>query len=136
MIREAIEADIPQLVDMARKFHDASNQFAPFSEAASTGLAQNLMASPDGVIFITDAGMIGGMLGPAYCAEGWNFAVELFWWAEDRNGLRLLKAFEDWAKSKNANEVRMTTLTNLGAADKILRKRGYQPLEISYGKVI
>lgn len=134
-MRTATPDDLPRILKMGRKFHEASNQFAPFSEAATARMLEGLIASPDGMVLISDGGMIGGVLSPAYCADAWVMAVELFWWSEDRRGLVLLKGFEDWAREMGANEVRMTTLTNLERADKILRRRNYAPLEISYGKV-
>ena len=135
-MREATADDIPLLVDMGRKFHAASNQFCDYSEAATGGMLARMIEAEEAVVLISEKGLIGGVLSPAYCADNWKMAVELFWWAEDRQGLRLLKGFEDWAALNGANEIRMTTLTNLTRADELLRRKGYAPLEISYGKAI
>lgn len=136
MIRRAEPGDIPALVEMGRRFHEASGIAAPYCEQATGAFLKGLMGSPDGAVFITEGGMIGGVIAPAYCTTEWKMAVELFWWAEDRQGIRLLGEFERWAAEKGANEVRMTTLSGLEAAERILERRGYAPREISHTKVI
>lgn len=136
MIREATEADLAAVIDMGRKFHAAAKVQAPYSEAATKRTLRHLMASPEGVLLVSDSGMIGGGIAPAYCADNWKIAVEMFWWAEDRQGLRLLKAFEDWAVGQGVNEIRMTTIEGLDGAGRILERKGYRPTEISHGKVI
>lgn len=132
----ATEADIPRIVEMGRKFHIVAGIKAPFCEEATENTVRGLIESATGTVLVSDAGMIGGALVPAYCAANWTMAVELFWWAEDRRGLHLLKAFEDWAKDMGADEVRMTTIHGLDGAARILDRRGYSACEISHGKAI
>ena len=95
-----------------------------------------MILADTGVILLSDRGMIGGSLAPAYTAPDWLMAVEMFWFAEDGQGLRLLRGFEQWAADGGASEVRMTTLAGLSQADAILTRRGYAALETSYTKVI
>lgn len=121
---------------MGRKFHEASGQPCPFDPDGLAEFVSGMIDSPQAAIFLTEAGMIGGVLAPAYCSPGWSMAVELFWWSEDRQGLRLLRAFEEWAHESGAQEVRMTTLHSLPSAARILSRRGYGATEISYSKVI
>jgi hypothetical protein len=135
-MREATLDDMPRLLEMGQRFHAASEMPCGFSNEAIAGLLTNLISEPSGAVLISGGGVIGGALSPAYCDPDWIMAVELFWWAEDRQGLRLLKSFEDWAEASGANEVRMTTLSSLPSADRIIRRKGYQPTEISYSKVI
>ena len=136
MIREASEADIPALVRMGEAFNKASGTPAKFNRDDAASAARNLIASPSGVVLVSEAGMIGGMMAPAYFNSDWVMAVELFWWAEDRRGLRLLGAFEKWAIESGANEVRMTTLGAIKGPERIPERRGYAPCEISYQKVL
>ena len=133
---EATEADIPRILAMGRKFHTAAGVKAPYCENTTANTVRSLIQSPDGVVFVSDAGMIGGALTSAYCASNWKIAIEMFWWSEDRRGLRMLQAFEDWAKRMGADEVRMSTVQGLDVAERILSRRGYTPSEISHGKVI
>lgn len=134
MIRNAGDADIPALVEMGRRFHAASGQPMGFDARAVEGLLAGMIVSDRACVLMTDHGGIGGVLNPAYCDPAWMMAVELFWWAE-RDGLRLLRGFEDWARDMGAAEVRMTSLAALPRADVILRRKGYAPAEISYTKV-
>ena len=132
----ATTADIPRIVEMGRKFHIAAGIKAPFCEHATTNTVRGLIESDTGTVIVSDAGMIGGALAPAYCSANWTMAVELFWWAEDRRGLHLLKAFEQWAEDMGADEVRMTTIHGLDGAARILDRRGYSACEISHGKAL
>lgn len=135
MIRRATLADVPDVVGFGVKFHEQAQQPFPYEVEAATRFAQGLIAGPQGAVFISDTGMIGGVLTPAYCAPNWIMAVELFWWAE-QGGLKLLKAFEDWAEEMGANEVRMTSLAALERADGLLKRLEYTPTEISYRKLV
>ena len=130
--RPATIDDLPQLLEMGRKFHAMGPHKGPYVEADVSDMIAGLLRG--GGVFIHDHGMIGGMMVPAYCGKSWVMAVELFWWA-DRHGLALLLAFEEWARDNGASEIRMTTLADHPKADAILRKRGYTPCEISYTKV-
>lgn len=134
MIRPATESDIPALVAMGQKFSEAAG--TPFDKGDVAEFVSALIGSENGAVFVTDGGMIGGVLSPAYSCKSWLMAVELFWWAEDRQGIRLLKAFEEWAASRGASEIRMTTLAAIDGPQKIMARRGYAPIEISYQKVM
>ena len=136
MIRQATAADIPLIVEMGRRFVAASGSPIPFTEDGASAFAEALIASPDAALLVSDTGMIGGVIAPAYFNPAWRMAVELAWWAEDRSGLQLLSAFEAWARDMGAQEVRMTTLAAIQGPERILARRGYAPTEISFQKVI
>jgi len=133
LIRPATPDDLPAIVAMGRKFHAASGMPMAYDAPTVERFAAGLIAG--GGFFVGDAGMIGGALVPAYCDPSWLMAVELAWWAE-RDGMALLRAFEDWARESGAREVRMTSLAALPRADVLLRRKGYAATEISYQKVI
>lgn len=135
MIREATGADIPRIVEMGARFHAAGGIKAGYDQDAVSRLLAELIEADAGCLLVSDSGMIGGALVPAYCDPSWMMAVEMFWWA-DRDGLQLLHRFEEWAAENGAQEVRMTSLASLPRADAILRRKGYAPTEISYQKVI
>ena len=135
MIRRATAADLDRLTEWGARFHAASGMAAPYDAQATRGFVAGLIDSPQAVVLVHDAGMIGGVLSPAYCAPGWLIAVELFWWAE-RDGMALLRAFEAWAQDAGADEIRMTTLAALPRAAKLMARGGYAPAETSYSKVI
>jgi len=133
-MRQAQKEDIPRLVEMLRAFHAASNQSAGYDDKAIAALISTMIDADTACILTSDAGLIGGMLNPAYCDPRWIMAVEMFWWAKG-DGMTLLRGFEQWAGINGANEIRMTTLCNLPRADALLKHSGYTPSEISYSKV-
>lgn len=120
------------LLEMGRKFHAASGHPAPYDPQAASAMLDQIEAQ--GGLFTSPRGMIGGIIAPLWMSPQWTAAVELFWWAEDGQGLRLLRRFEAWAKEMGAREVRMTTLSALPNSEKALR--GYTRAETSWTKVI
>lgn len=134
-VRAATPDDMPSLLDMGRKFHSASQMPFRYDEGAVSALLERLVASDAGAVLMSDHGVIGGAIVPAYCDPNWMMAVELFWWA-DKGGIPLLRGFEDWAISMNVNEIRMTSLASLPRADRLLRAKGYAPCEISYQRIV
>lgn len=117
---------------MGRRFHAATGHPSSFCADAFCEMLDRVEAQ--GGLFTSRRGMIGGIIAPMWCAPDWKAAVELFWWAEDGQGLRLLRRFEAWAKEKGANEVRMTTLAAMPDAEKALR--GYERVETSWTRKI
>jgi hypothetical protein len=132
-VRSATEADVPAIVAMGRQFHDKAGMSFDYDAEASGGFVRGLIAG--GIVLISEGGMIGGVIAPSFSAPSYRMAVELFWWAE-RDGLVLLKAFEEWAAGEGADEVRMSTLACLPRAEILLRRKGYSACEISHRKVI
>ena len=116
------------LIDMGRKFHAATGHPSAFSADAFETMLDQIEAQ--GGLFTSARGMIGGVIAPMWCAPDWKAAVELFWWAEDGQGLRLLRRFEQWARDMGAQEIRMTTLAAMPDAERALR--GYQRTETSW----
>lgn len=99
------------------------------------GVLTRMIGDGRASVLMTDRGVIGGILQPAYCDPSWVYAVEMFWWARG-DGLALLRAFERWAQQAGASEVRMTSLAALPRADRLLRRVGYAPAEVSYSKAV
>lgn len=138
MIRRAGEADIPRIVAMGRKHHEAANNPGAFDDAAATDFVRERMIEGAGVVLMSERGQIGGVLAPLYCAPSHVQAVELFWYAEDGAGAALLSSFEEWAREVGAQTVVLSTvLRHRGqAVGKALMRKGYTPQEVSFSKVI
>ncbi len=135
MIRHAADTDIPRLLDMGAEFHKAAKMPFKFNAETMGVMFRNMIENDAACVLISDSGLIGGIAAPAYCDPEYIQAIELFWWAES-GGIKLLRAFEEWATNIGVNEIRMTSLASLPRADRLLKKFGYAPAEISYGKVI
>jgi len=135
MVRPAALDDIPALLEMGKAFHAESMMPFAFNEDAMAAALRQMIESEGAAVLMTDRGVIGGAINPAYCDPSWLYAVELFWWAQG-DGLKLLRAFEGWAQQAGAKEIRMTSLAALPRADRLLRCVGYAPAEVSYSKVV
>lgn len=126
--------DLGRILVMGHKFHEAAGNPFEFDPEATAKAVADMM--DNGCVLVTERGMIGGIIAPTWCRPDWRVAVELFWWAEDGRGRQLLRGFVDWAREQGAQEVRMTTLSGLDVADKVLKRSGFQPREASYSRVI
>lgn len=136
--RIATNDDIPALIEMGRRFHAMSphKMLGPYDEHAVANMLAALIADTMGSIVLTnDEGAIGGRMAPLYFSPTVRFMEEAFWWA-GKGGRELLDAFEFLAKRMGAKASYMSTLDNehVAAADRIMRRRGYVPLERRYLK--
>jgi hypothetical protein len=138
MIYEATEADIPALIEVGKAFHAASNNHIPLCLDTLETTLRNLIASPDGVVLMTDKGSAtGALLHPAWFNAAHRTGMELFWWAPAGDGLALFEVLEEWARANDAGSFGMVALEALrpDAVGALYRRRGYRPVEHSYVKV-
>lgn len=135
MIRQATLEDAPFITEMGMRFVEAAGKpEARFEEMEA--FVRGVI--PMGGAFVSGAGMIVGVLAPLYYRPDYLEAHEVAWWAEDSSGLRLLRAFEDWAEAQGAREIVMSTLPDFtrDAAGRLLQRRGYAFREAGFRKVI
>lgn len=127
--------DLPALVDMGARFHKAGNLAGEYDGAQFAEFCQALIDGDDSVIYRSDAGMIGAHIGTLPWDATYKVAHEFFWWAEDGNGMALLRAYEAWARPR-CNEIRMALLTALRpvATSAVLSRAGYQADEMGMVK--
>ena len=132
MIREANTTDSNACVAMGLEFLEMAG-FEPVEEKVEDTInslidSQSLLVSGDPAI-----GMIGGIIYPHYFNNE-IIAQELFWWVSPLHrgsGIKLLDAFEDWAKERGADKVMMISLEKNDVSG-IYEKRGYHALEHTY----
>lgn len=98
-----------------------------------------------GAIFVYESdGKVKGILG-GLCVRctmtGQLEAIESFWYMQNEcrgtsAGVRLLKAFEQWAEKKGASRIKMAHLANLNATTmaSMYQRLAYDPLEVVYSK--
>lgn len=131
-------SDIPGLLAMGERFA-AKARLSDHVGYDPASMERTFAAMIDGdnfCLFVGSAGAIGGMVAPHPFNNAQIIADELFWWSEGREGLALLKAYEDWAGSFGA-VIRMTTLEAVEPerVGKLFARRGYVPLERAFVKV-
>lgn len=105
-----------------------------YDESSVADSTRSLMES--GGVFVSERGMIGGFLMPAFWSRHYRSAAEVFWWAEDGQAMVLLDAFEGWARGHGAQEVFIgTQAAYRGAAvGRLLQRKGYAMSETYWVK--
>lgn len=147
MIREANIKDFNKIESMARAFYNESKYGEIYNvdidEDSLISFTISFIHDSDKVILFDEdgKGMIWGILVPWFFNTKHMLAQEMAWYVkpEHRNGftaMRLLKAFEQWAKDKGAKIFVMGSLSELNGdrVGKFYEKNGMKPVESMYGK--
>ncbi len=145
-VREATYEDIFELLMLAFEFSkEGPDHFKPFEkevvEERLTGAINNeaylvLVLENNGEI---QGGIVGVCMAPWMMSE--PFAVELAWFVrksarDGRGAIKLVKAYETWAKSKGVTKIGMSDLTKIQGLGKLYERLGYSLSETSYIKEI
>lgn len=136
MVRRATAADVDECLRLGLQFH-AYSPWAMFP-ADPEGLRAFLASLIEGgAVFLSEGGMIGGVLTPLYFNPSLTIAAELFWWAP-KDGDALRQAFEAWAVESGAVGINFTGLADARAPaiTRVYRRAGYAPVETSYFKKV
>lgn len=137
MIREATAADLTRLVEMGVEFLRTTVYAALLTESPTqmATLASQLIASDRGVVLVSDhdgtlSGMIGVLIAPHHLS-GEPVAMECFWWAATPgDGIRLLKAAEQWAQDGGSVAMQMVAPDERVGA--LYARQGYELIEYGY----
>jgi hypothetical protein len=126
LIDRATKKDIPKLVELGMKF-TVSADLPVATEHQLEDFFFGIIGNADAVAFVSKNGAIVGFVAPLFYRPDYMQAHEVMWFAEDRQGLKLLEAFENWAETKNANEIQMNSLVDFSrpAVNRALKLRGY-----------
>jgi len=147
MIRQLTEDDLDKLAYGADQFFRSSNFLEDFDMNIFKANWQGLFSSGIGIMFglvDDDTGEIYGALGGCKFTDfnnGHLKAAELFWYViEERRGegIKLLDAFEQWAKMNNCKYIHMMYLADLmpEVVKRIYERRGYKLAEMAYRKEV
>ncbi|WP_313349783.1 hypothetical protein [Paracoccus sp. (in: a-proteobacteria)] len=131
MIRPATPQEIPRVIDLIEKLAATIDGPQRVDRLKTGETLSGLTQDPRGVVLVTDRGFIAGCISQTVISPD-PVAVELGWYAEDKSGLALLRAFEAWAERQGATLIKMTC--NGGAAQRILERSGYRIAEIQMVK--
>lgn len=129
----ACEADIPRLIDMIEALAASVRGPQRVCRLQAGETLVGLLRNPQGVVFVSGGGFIAGQIMQTVISPD-PVAFELGWFASDRSGLRLLRAFETWAAEQGATLIKMSA--NGGAAERILERRGYAVAEVQMVKKV
>jgi len=135
MIRRATIADTLHVATLGHKFIEAAQMPAATIEHCIDFCARALSSDQCGC-FVSDGGVILGVLSGLYYRPDYLQVSELFWWAEDGMGKALLAALEDWGREMGAKEINMSTLDYFThkKIETLLEVRGYELREKTFRK--
>lgn len=143
MIRGATIADVPRLVEMAKRFHGETvySAILPFSDASVEQAMTSFIGNETAVVFVMEAegeivGAIGGIMGPHF-VSGTKAMSELFWWVDPEHrgsGSKLLSTFEKYAKECGASFISMIAPPEARQVEKLYDRMGYHRSESIYMK--
>jgi hypothetical protein len=137
VIRRAVAADIPALLDMGGRFSKQAGLAAHVGYDADS-MAETFTALIAGghPVFVSEKGAIGATQTRHPFNRDHVVAQELFWWSEGREGLALLDALEAHC-AEHCNSLIMITLEAIRpeATGRLYQRRGFTPLEHSFVKV-
>ena len=131
MIRLAVDADIPRVIDMVERLAATVSGPQRVCRIRTGETLAGLIHGRDGSVWLSDRGFIAGQITQTVISPD-PIAVELGWYAEDRSGLALLDAFEAWADNKGATLKKLSCKG--GVAQAILERRGYSLAEMQMVK--
>lgn len=149
--RDATHADIPALLDLGASFLAASPYASMLHlQGLDASLRGLLSAGPEhafahvACVYDGDEHVVGALLGAL--SEPWFGSVltatELAWWVSPAYrgtaGMRLLRAFEDWAMHHDAQCIALSELTMPGSPDLgvALERHGYRAVEKVHVRVL
>lgn len=131
VIRAAREADIPRIIDLVAALAASVRGPQRVCRIRTGETLAGLLRDPQGAVFVSGGGFIAGQIMQTVISPD-KVAFELGWYASDRSGLRLLRAFETWAAEQGATLIKMSAKG--GAAQRILERRGYAVVEVQMVK--
>jgi len=137
-IRLATLDDASVATKLLLNFHKSCDLPFQVTTAWALGLFKACVNDKDKIAIIKDGGILLGMVGPSLVGP-FNQCLEIAWWVEpDKRGgsLKMLKMYEDWAKSKNAKLIEVKSMHKFPETGIIYERLGYEPLEMSWVKTV
>ncbi len=131
MIRRATAHDILAIVDQVEALRAAVGGPVPVDRAWTAQTLAALLSSPDGAVWVSAGGFLAASIQRSVINPA-PMAVEHGWWASDGSGLRLLRAYEAWAREKGAAFVTLST----GPVGPDLVRLGYRRAEQAWVRAI
>ena len=144
MIRPLTVAELPLCLEGGKSFFDEGKMPGGFKPEVFLTNWRRLLVTSQGVVlgmFRADGaimGALGGLLAPDL-NNGDLLAVECFFYmipSERGSGVRLLYAYEDWARSQGCIRAAMVHLQHLQPErlGQLYERLGYRKIEVCYVK--
>jgi L-amino acid N-acyltransferase YncA len=139
VIRPATFSDIPKMLEMGKRFFEASgySEISEFDRDSLKATFEALLGNESAVVLIADGAMAAALIYPFYFNVNHRTAQEMFWWSENKGvGSQLLEALIAAGKAKGADSLSMIALERLTPekVGGIYERRGFRLHERSYIK--
>jgi len=128
-IRRAVWEDIPRVIDLVERLVLATGMGQAVDRDWTGSTLASLITSPAGAVWVTDQGFLAASVTRTVISPD-LIAQEHGWYCEDRQGLRLLRAYEAWAADMGATCIQVST--GIGGPD--LARLGYRATELAWVK--
>jgi GNAT superfamily N-acetyltransferase len=146
MIREALVSEVRAVTTFMTKFEDCTRFVKVDIDHASKVYEKAISEKTGAMLILTDeSGLVENMIGGLGCMKGYDLhyprliAIETFWYVtpEQRgSGLKLIKAFEAWAKRNDCDACAMIHLADSfeERLPKLYERLGYELAEQHFVK--
>lgn len=143
MMRVATQADIPAIVRMTADLARATAMPIAVDEAWTAAFVASVLASGQGLALVVDIdgkaeGMIVATIGQSSVSPA-LIAVEHGWFCSKTAagyGIKLLRAYEDWARAKGCAMARMSTAYASPLGRVLVMRHGYGFAETALAKAL
>lgn len=142
-IRTATEDDVFDILILAKEFSREAPKSHKWNKDKTEQFLLSSFLNPNMEIFVIDVdgeieGALVGLLSELYMSHTVQ-ATELAWFvSKDYRGkpasIRLMKAFEKWAKESGANQVGMGDIEGISSLENLYNRLGYERAETVYLK--
>ncbi len=138
-VRPATAKDRDRVVVLLRESHEAAGFTFPFQAAYADQLFQQHMASPKACVFVAGNPARGVLMAVAFDHPfgAGRIAKETVWFvtpeARGRGAIKMLDAYEVWARSVGCVSVGMASLTT-NDVSRLYERRGYSAVETHFMK--
>lgn len=141
MIRKAVTADIPTLIENGERWHAESHwpdHASYVAEDFGASLAAAI-ASDDAFVLVSEADVLTGVICvqsiPLYFNLTHRIALETFWFSDDpKTGLKLLREAEKRAEECGSWPFFLGTQGPADVAAKVYGRLGYSPFGANFVK--
>lgn len=128
---------------MVERLHAAASVMVPFDAAATERFLRSMVVYPSALLLVSECdgqpvGFIAGAIGFGSTSSV-RVAVEHGWFAAPEakgEGLKLLRAYEAWAKDNGCHYASMCSPPQSDGVGKILSRSGYRCTEFTWAKAL
>lgn len=137
-MRDATADDIERIIWLGARMADKAKLATGYDPDSVRATLAHLIDNPDGILIVSETGMIGGMCYPHPFNHKAKIGQEFFWYSEGNDGPDLLKAAEQRAKECGASHWTMLAQETMRpeTVGRYYGRQGYKPLERSYIKEV